>query len=137
MALAAYAWLLIVLKRTKKSPLSAYFCLLLWHQSARQTLESDYVQGDIEGFGFLFPNTLTTITETARISLSDILVSACGSLEMGLVCAWPWIMDHSPSGKCIGLWPAGGIRSAELRCWQPGCFLLRSNLVVWCGLSCD
>ena len=21
------------------------------------------------------------------------------------MCAWPWIMDHSPSGKCIGLWP--------------------------------
>ena len=35
MALAAYAWLLIVLKKNKKIA-SAYFCFMLWHQSARQ-----------------------------------------------------------------------------------------------------
>ena len=106
MALAAYAWLLIVLKKNKKI---AALCLLLFYAlapiSPPNPFESDYVQDDIEGFGFLFPNTLTTITETARISLSDIFVSACGSLEMGLVCVLGlglWTIRHPVNALAYG-----------------------------------
>ena len=36
MALAAYAWLLIVLKKNKKIAALCLFCFMLWHQSVRQ-----------------------------------------------------------------------------------------------------
>ena len=87
MAIAAYAWLLAVLRKDLKI---AALCLLLFYALAPVSLpnpfESAYVQDNFAGGDFLFPNTFTTITETARISLPDILVSATGSVEMGLVC---------------------------------------------------
>ena len=87
MAIAAYAWLLAVLRKDLKI---AALCLLLFYALAPVSLPnpfaSAYVQDNFAGGDFLFPNTLKTITETARISLPDILVSATGSVEMGLVC---------------------------------------------------
>ena len=87
MAIAAYAWLLAVLRKDLKI---AALCLLLFYALAPVSLPnpfaSAYVQDNFAGGDFLFPNTFTTITEIARISLPDILVSATGSVEMGLVC---------------------------------------------------
>lgn len=87
MAIAAYAWLLAVLRNDLKI---ALLCLLLFYALAPVSLSnpfaSAYVQDNFAGGDFLFPNTFETITEIARISLPDILVSATGSVEMGLVC---------------------------------------------------
>jgi dolichyl-diphosphooligosaccharide--protein glycosyltransferase len=87
MALAAYFWLLIILQRNFQI---AALCMLLFYALAPVTLPnpfaSAYVQDNFAGGDFLFPNTFKTITETARISVPDILVRAAGSVEMGLVC---------------------------------------------------
>ena len=98
MAIAAYAWLLAVLRKDLKI---AALCLLLFYALAPVSLpnpfESAYVQDNLAVGDFLFPNTFTTITEVARISLPDILVSATGSVEMGLVCLIGlglWVIRH-------------------------------------------
>jgi len=87
MAMAAYFWLLTVLRKDIKV---AAPCLLLFYTLAPVSLPnpfaSAYVQDNFAGGNFLFPNTLRTITETAPISLSDILISATGSVQIGLVC---------------------------------------------------
>ena len=67
MAIAAYAWLLAVLRKDLKSLHSACCCSMRWHRSVCQTLSSAYVQDNFAGGDFLFPNTFTTITEIARV----------------------------------------------------------------------
>ena len=87
MAMAAYFWLLIVLQRNVRT---TALCLALFYAFAPVTLpnpfESIYVQTHISDGDFLFPNTIDTITEVARVSVTEILVRAAGSVEMGLVC---------------------------------------------------
>ena len=87
MAMAAYFWLLIVLQRNVRT---TALCLALFYAFAPVTLpnpfESIYVQPHVVRGDFLFPNTLDTITEVARISAVDILVKVAGPVEMGLVC---------------------------------------------------
>ena len=87
MAIVAYTWLLIVLRKDLKI---TALCLLSFFALSPVDLpnpfSSAYLNEKIEFIGFLFPNTLETITETARISVTEILISATGSLEMGLVC---------------------------------------------------
>ena len=85
--MAAYFWLLIVLQR---NVLLTVLCLALFYAFAPVILpnpfESSYVKQQIAQGGFLFPNTLHTITETARVSTAEILIRMAGSVEMGLVC---------------------------------------------------
>ena len=87
MAMAAYVWLLIILQR---NVLTTALCILLFYALAPVTLpnpfESIYVQPHVALGDFLFPNTLDTITEVARISIADILVRAAGSVQMGIMC---------------------------------------------------
>ena len=48
---------------------------------------SAYIQDRIaEWRQFLFPQTFETISEIAKISLTDILTAISGSVEMGLIC---------------------------------------------------
>ena len=106
MAIAAYAWLLVVLRKDVKITV---LCLLLFYALAPASLPnpfaSAYVQDNFAGGSFLFPNTLRTITETARISLPDILVSATGSVQMGLVCLIGlglWAIRHPVTAFAYG-----------------------------------
>ncbi|MBL6626381.1 MAG: hypothetical protein ISP39_10595 [Alphaproteobacteria bacterium] len=87
MAMAAYFWLLIILQRNVRT---TALCMLLFYALAPVTLpnpfESIYVQPHVVRGDFLFPNAIDTITEVARVSVTEILVRAAGSVEMGLVC---------------------------------------------------
>jgi len=87
MAMATYFWLLIVLQRNVRT---TALCLALFYAFAPVTLpnpfESTYLQANIIEDNFLFPNTLDTITEVARVSFSNLLIRASGSVEMGLLC---------------------------------------------------
>ena len=139
MAIAAYAWLLVVLRKDVKI---AVLCLLLFYALAPVSLPnpfaSAYVQDNFAGGSFLFPNTLTTITEISPYFPSRHSGQRhrfCGN-GIGMP-DWPWIVGHPPSGDSIRLWPAGGVRPAELRAWQPGCFLFSAHPVVRGCLSFD
>ena len=75
MAMAAYVWLLIILQRNVRT---TALCMLIFYALAPVTLlnpfESIYVQPHVVQGDFIFPNTLDTITEVARISTTDMLV---------------------------------------------------------------
>ena len=87
MAFFAYLWLLVALRKDLKvAALALMLIYVIAPVGLPNPFTSAYVQETIVNGSFLYPNTLTTITETARISLSDILVSTAGSVEMGLVC---------------------------------------------------
>ena len=87
MAMAAYFWLLVVLQRNMRT---TALCLALFYAFAPVALpnpfESIYLQTHVSHGDFLFPNTIDTITEVTRVSVTEILVRAAGSVEMGLVC---------------------------------------------------
>lgn len=86
-ALSAYCWLLVILKRNCKTTiicLSIFFLLSPVHLP--NPFSSPYMQDVFSSGIFLFPNTFETITETTPTSISKILVHATGSLEMGLIC---------------------------------------------------
>ena len=49
-------------------------------------LNSPYLKDVLAEASFIFPNTLSTITEIQTASFTQILINATGSVEMGLVC---------------------------------------------------
>ena len=70
-------------------------------------LDSNYLASAISDGNFIFPNTFQTITEVRSVSLSQILINATGSLEMGLVCLlglFLFLLREPGYGDC--LWPA-------------------------------
>ena len=106
MAIAAYAWLLFV---HRKDIIITTICLLLFYVAApvklRNPFGSSYVKDNIESGSFLFPNTHQTITEVISIPLPDLLVSATGSIEMGLVSLFGlglWALRHPVMALAYG-----------------------------------
>ncbi len=87
LAMAAYLWLLLAMRKEIKV---AILCLLAFYALTPFSLlispPVGYLQDSITAGNFLFPNIVATITETARVSLAEILISLAGSVEMGLVC---------------------------------------------------
>ncbi len=87
MALIAYVWLLFCLRRQVRV---ALLCLLIFFSlapiSLPQIVGSAYLADTFGYASFIFPNTLETISELRKFSSAEILKSATGSVEMGIVC---------------------------------------------------
>ena len=83
----ALAWLLICLKRDILTAVGGPIIVLVTSGIlAFDPLQSNYLKEVIVGANFIFPNTYQTISEIQQFSLLRILVSATGSVEMGVVC---------------------------------------------------
>ena len=87
LATVAFFWLMFS-KGQKLLPTILYVLLFLSFSSDLKGTYFDHalVPNVVTNNGFTFPNTVNTVTETNTISVSQILVSAVGSIEMGLVC---------------------------------------------------
>jgi len=87
MAAIALAWLIICLQRNVLTLLAGTTIFLaLSGIEFFNPFNSPYVKDVLAEAGFIFPNTLETITEIQTVSLVQILVNATGSIEMGIVC---------------------------------------------------
>ena len=84
---AALLWVLICFRRGFVSTL---VCLSVFIATSGigffNPLDSNYLASTISDGNFIFPNTFQTITEVRSVSLTQILVNATGSIEMGIVC---------------------------------------------------
>ena len=81
------AWMLVVRwKNISITLVGTGIFLLVSGISLFNPFNTIYLQETRIGSTFFFPNILETITETAPVPLSQILVNATGSVEMGLVC---------------------------------------------------
>lgn len=98
MAMIAYIWLLFCLRKQVRVALA---CLLIFFSlapiSLPQIFGSPYLADTFGDASFIFPNTLETISEVRKISVAEILKSATGSVEMGIVCLFGlvlWAIRH-------------------------------------------
>ena len=121
MAIAAYANCLPCCARIKKSLHSACCCSMRWHRSVCQPFGSAYARTILKVATFCFQTHLQPSRNRPYFP-SRRLVSATGSVEMGLVCLIG--MDYGPSatGDGFRLWTVGGIRIAEFRTRQRAVF---------------
>ena len=86
-AAIAHAWLLACLQRRILTVLTGTAIFLaLSDVTSFNPFTSTYLKDVLADASFIFPNTLQTITEIRQVSFSQILGSATGSVEMGLVC---------------------------------------------------
>ena len=87
MAAIAHAWLLACLQRRILTVLTGTAIFLaLSDVTSFNPFTSTYLKDVLADASFIFPNTFQTITEIRQVSFSQILGSATGSVEMGLVC---------------------------------------------------
>ena len=87
MAAIALVWLLACLQRRILTVLTGTAIFLaLSGVTSFNPLTSTYLKDVLVSNSFIFPNTFQTITEVRQVSFSQILGSATGSIEMGIVC---------------------------------------------------
>ena len=83
----ALLWALI---SSQKNLAVSIVCLVIFLVTSGQTFlnpfDSIYFKESLSQGSFIYPNTLDTISEIRRISLSQTLVQATGSVAMGFVC---------------------------------------------------
>ncbi len=86
-AMIAFGWLLIYERR---GFITTVLALGLFAIVSRvglvDPLQSTYLMDRITQGGFSYINSFTTISEVQKLSITQILVSATGSVEMGIVC---------------------------------------------------
>ena len=87
MVVGSFAWLFLV---SGKDLRLVVLCLTIFYSMAPipfpDLYGSAYIQDSFANGQFLFPQTFETISEIAKISLTDILTAISGSVEMGLIC---------------------------------------------------
>ena len=87
MAAVALAWLLACLRQCIPTVLTGTAIFLAFSDVASfDVFTSTYLKAVLTEASFIFPNTFQTITEIRQVSFFQILISATGSVEMGLVC---------------------------------------------------
>ena len=87
MAAITLAWLISCLQKNVLTLIAGTTTFLALSGIASfDPLSSPYLKDVFVTAGFIFPNTLETITEIQKVSLAYILVNATGSIEMGIVC---------------------------------------------------
>ncbi len=87
MATIALAWLLACLQRNFLTAITGTtIFVLISGITFFNPLASAYLQAFVSAGNFIFPNTLETVTEVRTVPFLQILRSATGSVEMGLVC---------------------------------------------------
>ena len=87
MGAIALAWLLVCLQRHF---LTTIFGTAIFVSVSGLTFfnpfESTYLQTFVSAGDFIFPNALETVTEVQTIPFTQVILSATGSIEMGIVC---------------------------------------------------
>ena len=87
LVLAALIWLMVV---SRRGPLAAMAGIVLFilvsGMDFFNPFSSGYLADTLDFAAFTFPNTLSTITEATTLTLSNAMIQATGSIEMGLVC---------------------------------------------------
>lgn len=132
-ATVSFLWLMLSTRHKLRHAFA--YCLLFFSFAPHlidNPLNSYYIQETITKSHFILPNTFETITEAQKLSASQILVSATGSVEMGIVCLFGlvlWLVRHPRIA--IGYGPL--LAFAPLAFFLGNRFIFYAAPILWFG----